>query len=256
MLDIYASQEISTKLRDKNSLEFLALNLRNPILRDLRVRQALAFGIDKEELSSNVIQNGFSIPANTLFHPCEQQFSNIVKFYPYDPSQSRKLLGQAKWNSYKQEPILRKFKRKFELEILIEDTAEKVRLANKIGNMWQKFGITTKIKALDRTSYLSALTKRDFSGVAIAHVNLEVSRSFDTIFSKNAIPSRQNNSHGQNIFGWHNEKINTILAQLTNNWNPTNHRNLLGSCKSILWKTFLQFHFYIFLNKVLSSMEI
>jgi peptide/nickel transport system substrate-binding protein len=75
-------------------LAYLAFNLRDPILKDERVRQALAYAIDRRPLLE-YLQRGFARPANSLLPPESWAYNGDVPAYDHDPARARQLLEQA-----------------------------------------------------------------------------------------------------------------------------------------------------------------
>lgn len=74
----------------------IALNLSNPILSDVRVRQALAYGIDQQELIDNV-SHGVNTKGDSDQPSFSWAYASGLKQYPPDPAQAGRLLDQAGW---------------------------------------------------------------------------------------------------------------------------------------------------------------
>jgi peptide/nickel transport system substrate-binding protein len=74
----------------------LGLNLNVPALKDKRVRQALAYATDCNELIQKV-SHGVNIPADSDQPPFFWAYNQNVKKYPYDPVAAGKLLDDAGW---------------------------------------------------------------------------------------------------------------------------------------------------------------
>ncbi len=72
------------------------LNLKNPILQDVRVRQALEYGLDRQSMVADVWHNRAALGASdetaTAF-----SFDPSVKPYPFDPTKAGQLLDAAGW---------------------------------------------------------------------------------------------------------------------------------------------------------------
>lgn len=66
----------------------------NPALKDVRVRQAIALGIDTQSLVKNFMSNGTQ--AAQLVATGATGFLPSLKPYPYDPDQAKRLLAEAK----------------------------------------------------------------------------------------------------------------------------------------------------------------
>lgn len=81
---------------DVNGYEDLQLNVQRPLLRDVRVRQALAYAIDKQRLIQTITYGQERIA--TEDQPTFMwSYDPNVKSYPYDPQKARQLLLQAGW---------------------------------------------------------------------------------------------------------------------------------------------------------------
>lgn len=74
--------------------QYVGLNLRDPLLRDRRVRQALAYAIDTRSIIE-YLQRGLAAPAAGLLPPLSWAFAPDVRPYPYDPARARALLDEA-----------------------------------------------------------------------------------------------------------------------------------------------------------------
>ena len=75
-------------------LGYLAFNLRDPILKDERVRQALAYAIDRR-MFIEYLMRGFARPANSVLPPESWAYNGDVPAYDHDPARARQLLEQA-----------------------------------------------------------------------------------------------------------------------------------------------------------------
>src|SRR5579863_2583324 len=75
-------------------LSYLAFNLRDPILQNVRVRQALAYAIDRQPMIHYLLRD-FARPAYNLLPPESWAYDPQVSHYDYDPDRARQLLEQA-----------------------------------------------------------------------------------------------------------------------------------------------------------------
>src|SRR5207253_11407780 len=63
---------------------------------DVRIRQALAFSLDKAELA-DALQHGFGGPADTGYPeglPIRARLDQVIAKYPYDPQRAETLFNQ------------------------------------------------------------------------------------------------------------------------------------------------------------------
>src|SRR5712692_6129772 len=75
-------------------LSYMAFNLRDPILKDVRVRQALAYAIDRRPMLQ-YLGRGFARPANSILPPESWAYHGDVPHYDHNPERARQLLEQA-----------------------------------------------------------------------------------------------------------------------------------------------------------------
>jgi peptide/nickel transport system substrate-binding protein len=72
------------------------LNEKNPILQDVRVRQALEYGLDRPSMIKDVWKGG-ALPMAADIAPGFFGHNNALKPYPFDPVMAGKLLDAAGW---------------------------------------------------------------------------------------------------------------------------------------------------------------
>jgi len=75
-------------------LQYMAFNMRDPILKDVRVRQALAFAIDRRPIL-RYLWRGFAQPAASILPVQSWAYDGAVATYPYDPQRARQILDDA-----------------------------------------------------------------------------------------------------------------------------------------------------------------
>ena len=74
---------------------YLGINQKNnPALKDLRVRQALAYGINRQALVQNKMPEGAVVPANVM-PEAVAGYAPDAEAYPYDPAKAKALLAEA-----------------------------------------------------------------------------------------------------------------------------------------------------------------
>src|SRR3954469_6391477 len=75
-------------------LGYLGFNFRDPILKDARVRQAIAYAIDRRPILQ-YLYRGFAQPAYSILPPQSWAYSADVRRYDYNPEQAKQLLQAA-----------------------------------------------------------------------------------------------------------------------------------------------------------------
>ena len=75
-------------------LQYMGFNLRDPILKDVRVRRALAYAIDRAPILE-YLWRGFAQPADSILPAQSWAYSNDVLHYEHDPGKARQILDDA-----------------------------------------------------------------------------------------------------------------------------------------------------------------
>ena len=75
-------------------IQYLAFNLRDPLLKDVRVRQAIACAIDRRQIVQTLL-GGHAQPALSLLPAAHWAWSGDVARYDYDPARAERLLDEA-----------------------------------------------------------------------------------------------------------------------------------------------------------------
>jgi len=75
-------------------VQYLGFNLRDPLLKDARVRQAIACAIDRPLIIQTLLR-GHAQPAESLLPRSHWAFTDDVARYPYDPARAARLLDEA-----------------------------------------------------------------------------------------------------------------------------------------------------------------
>ncbi|QBR92496.1 ABC transporter substrate-binding protein [Nocardioides euryhalodurans] len=85
----------SVEIRDPFNIFYLGLNPEaNPMLKDLKVRQALMYALDREQLVQSQLPEGAEVA--TQFMPSTVSgYNSELEAYPYDPEQAEQLLQEA-----------------------------------------------------------------------------------------------------------------------------------------------------------------
>jgi peptide/nickel transport system substrate-binding protein len=75
-------------------LNYFAFNLRDPILKDVRVRQAMAFAINRQPII-DYLWRGFAQPAYNVLPPQSWAYQADIPRYSYDPQRANQILDAA-----------------------------------------------------------------------------------------------------------------------------------------------------------------
>ena len=80
------------------SVNYIGLNVNEPPLDDVKVRQALNFAIDKQEIAS-IVLGDLVRPADGILPPDFPGYDEAVSGYEFDPARARQLLEESKYGN-------------------------------------------------------------------------------------------------------------------------------------------------------------
>jgi peptide/nickel transport system substrate-binding protein len=81
------------------SVSFLAYNLDRPYLKDKRVRQAMAYALDREGIVKEILKGEATVVNQTIIGPDWMGTPEGLNAYKYDPNKAKQLLKDANWDS-------------------------------------------------------------------------------------------------------------------------------------------------------------
>ncbi len=120
----------------------MSMNCSNPVLQDIRVRQAINHAIDKQKVLE--VAYGGGKPIGTFMDYGNAYYKDFTALYPYDPEKAKKLLADAGVG------------RDTVFELFLPQNYE---LHVKAGEIYQdmltKVGLNVKIKLVDWSSWIS-----------------------------------------------------------------------------------------------------
>ena len=147
---------------------YMGYNLKNPLFADKRVRQAISYAINKDEIISGVLLN-LGKPANGPYKPGTWAYNDQVKIYKYDPQKARELLRATGWTTMNQDGILEKNGKPFTFEIVVNQGNEtRQKCAEIIQRQLKEVGISVKIRVLEWSAFVTDfINKRRFDAVIL-----------------------------------------------------------------------------------------
>ena len=96
--DIVAQLEGDRRLHTTQSpgvdYQYMGLNMRDPVLKDVRVRQAIGYAIDRQAIIE-YLRRGMAIQATGILPPMSWAFDPQAFTFTFDPARARALLDEA-----------------------------------------------------------------------------------------------------------------------------------------------------------------
>ncbi len=160
---------------------YIAINFRDPRLRDLRVRRAIAYAIDRKAIVQSLLR-GTARLASGMLSPENWAYDGGVMTYPYDPAKARELLEEA---GYPAGPDgMRK------LDFVYKTTPEGAALAETLQAMLRRVGIRLSIRTNEWATFYSDIQRGNFDLTSMEWVGIEDPHQYYLVFDSKMTPPR------------------------------------------------------------------
>jgi peptide/nickel transport system substrate-binding protein len=173
-------------------------------LRDVRVRKALAYSLDKAALIDQAI-GGQGLPLEGPYLPNSWAYNeSLLTRYNYQPNTAASLFVEAGWPLPEGSTTRQNDGSPLSLTLLIGEDADHRALADVIAVQWANIGVQTEIEVVEAISLTAVLAQRTFD-VAIIDVDPPGDPDLYDFWSQEAI------IRGQNYGGWNNRRASEAL---------------------------------------------
>jgi len=204
------------------TLGYMAFNLRDPILKDIRVRQALAYAIDRGPIIEYLLR-GFARPAASTLPVQSWAYTSDVQTYTHDPQRARQLLDEA---GYKPVNGVR-----FHLAMKTS-TDESTRLMVAVlQQQLRDVGIQLDIRTFEFATFFSYVTKGVFQLYSLRWVG---GSNEDPDIFEHAFHSGQFPPKGANRGFYSNPVVDALIDQARIEMDQNRRRQLYGEVQRIL----------------------
>lgn len=190
-----------------SSYLYMGYNLRHPLFRDKRIRQAIASAINKDELVQGVLfgmgqkSHGPIVPGRWAYNP-------NVKDIAYNPPRAAELLAQAGWREKNSDGILVRDGKPFQFTILTnQGNQQRLMSAQIIQQRLRLVGIEVKIRIVEWATFLKEyIDKGNFEVVMLAWNISQDPDMFDIWHSSKTKPGELN------FIGYANPEVDRLLV--------------------------------------------
>ena len=187
---------------------YMGYNLRHPLFKDKRVRQALTAAINKEELIHGVLF-GMGQKAVGPIVPGRWAYNPKVKDIPYDPAHAAKLLAEAGWSEKNSEGILVHNGKPFQFTILTNQGNQQRLLTAQIVQQRLRFvGIDVRIRIVEWATFLKEFVDKGNFEVVMLGWNISQDPDMYDIWH-----SSKTNPGELNFIGFKNDEVDRLLVE-------------------------------------------
>jgi peptide/nickel transport system substrate-binding protein len=208
---------------------YMGYNLRHPLFKDKRVRQALTSAINKEEIIQGVLL-GMGQIAHGPYKPGTWAYSAKVKDFGYNPEKARELLAEAGWKVRNRAGTLVKDGRPFQFTILTnQGNIERLKAAQIIQQRLKDVGIEVKIRVVEWASFLSQfIDPGNFEAVILGWTISPDPDLFDVWHSSKTGPKELN------FIGFKNPEMDALIEKGRSTFDQNKRRECYFRIQEIL----------------------
>jgi len=154
-------KKYTTATSEPMSTRMILLNTTSPILKDLKVRQALSHAVDKQSIAKNIF-GGVEKPADTIFAPNVPHTNIELTKYNFDLAKAETLLDEAGWKKGT-DGMREKDGKKMILSFpYISSKVTDKNVGEYIQGEWKKIGIQVDLKAMEEKAYWENATAKNY----------------------------------------------------------------------------------------------
>ena len=211
-----------------NSYTYLGFNLKHRPFDDVRVRQAINYAIDKQEIIDGVLL-GLGLPVASPYKPGTRWSNPKLQPYPYDPHKAIALLKEAGFEDHDHDGILDRNGQPLSFEILTNQNKEREMSAVLVQRRLKEIGIDVKIRVVEWATFISRFIKTgDFNVVLLGWgLGLEPDQ-FNIWHSSQQAPGQFN------FIGYNNPKVDKLLEAGRLELNPDKRMKIYHEFSEIL----------------------
>jgi peptide/nickel transport system substrate-binding protein len=218
-------------------LQYMGFNFRDRILKDVRVRQALAYAIDRRPMLQ-YLWRGFAQPADSILPTQSWAYTNKVHTYSYDPERAREILDAAGYRAVNGV--------RFHL-LMKTSTDENTRLMVAVlQQQLRDVGIQLDIRTYEFATFFSDVSKGAFQLYSLRWVG----GNEDPDIFEYAFHSNKFTPNGANRSFYSNPKVDALIDKARAELDQTKRAQLYAEIQRILAEDLPSFNLW-YLDNVL-----
>ncbi len=182
-------------------VNYLSFNMRDPFLKDVRVRQAIAHAINRP-LIIHALWRDQARLADSLLPPGHWARTDDIERYPYDPTAANRLLDSAGYRRGKNGV-------RFHLQMKISTDETTRLLALVLQQQFREIGIALDVRSYEFATFYSDITKGAFSLYGLRWIGGNESPDiYRYAYTTEALPP-----HGANRGHYFNAAVDAAIAR-------------------------------------------
>lgn len=208
---------------------YLGLNMDDPLLRDVRIRRAIAHAIDRQGIIQSKL-GGRAVRATGMLPTFHWAYDPSVADYPYDPARARALLDEAGYR----DPDGSGPRARFTLVYKTSSNRFRVALAQVIVAQLAEVGIDVDLRPLEFATFFADVKAGNFQLFSLQIPEISEPDLYTTFFASDRVPTREDPDRGGNRARYRNPEVDRLLAAGRRALDLDERRGIYGEIQKIL----------------------
>lgn len=196
--------------------EHIDFNFDNPLLQDVRVRRAIAHGVNRTQIVQQVFYGRLPV-SHTYLSPSNPGYTNDLQKYPYDPARAQALLREAGFVPGSDGILQHASGQRLSLELstIIEDP-RRTRVEQTIQQQLRQVGIEiTILNFPGRIFFGEIMRQRKFKALAMYTWVWGPEASCLGLYTSDGIPAEHNAWTGENYPGYKSAEMDRVCKPMS-----------------------------------------
>jgi peptide/nickel transport system substrate-binding protein len=178
-----AESRFAIQKRQGTNYSYMGFNLRDPLLRSRKVRQAIAHSIDRASIIEHLL-GGLAVPATGVLSSLNWAYEPAVESYEYDPKKAKRLLDEAGH----EDPDGPGPEKRFTLTYKTSQNELRRRIGEAIQGFLGEVGIGVSMRSYEWGTFFSDIRKGNFQIYTLTWVGIADPDIYDYIFHSKSLP--------------------------------------------------------------------
>jgi peptide/nickel transport system substrate-binding protein len=240
---IEARHQLAVQRAPGTIYAYLAFNLRDPLLKDVRVRQALAYAIDRRPII-HYLWRDMARPAASVLPPQHWAYDADVQTYDYDPARARQILDEAGY------PLKNGVRFHLTMKTSTEESTRL--LAMVLQQQLRDVGIALDVRTFEFATFYSDVQKGAFQIYSLRWIGgNEDPDIFEHVFySTSTPPRRANRSY------YSNPRVDQLIDEARRTIDQQRRKELYGEIQQIVARDLPYINLWYFDNAVVHTARV
>ncbi len=209
LVDAVAEQpRLAVESAPSSVYSYLLLNDDDPILKDVRVRRAIAYAIDRKTLIHTKLHDR-AVAATGMLPTFHWAYEKDVDDYGYDPEKAKRLLDEAGYPDPDGDGPGERF------TIIYKTSSNKLRvaIATVIADQLRKIGIGVELRVFEFATFFADLKKGNFQMSLMQIPEISEPDLYINFFHSERVPTRDNLDAGGNRARYRNAEVDRLITE-------------------------------------------